>query len=107
MKYKVLGWIGILWGGFIIVTGVIRVIGAGVGEGAYAWGQTLAFAFGGLMLFAGLRALFRQRPVSPGASLHDFATRYTAAWCSQNASSVAACFAKHGSLTINGGTPSV
>ena len=39
--------------------------------------------------------------------LHDFATRYTAAWCSQNAASVAEFFAPNGSLTINNGTPSI
>lgn len=39
--------------------------------------------------------------------LTDFATRYTAAWCSQNAASVAAFFAENGSLTINNGRPSV
>jgi len=39
--------------------------------------------------------------------LRDFATRYTAAWCSQDAASVAAFFSPSGSLTINGGTPSV
>ena len=39
--------------------------------------------------------------------LKDFATKYTAAWCSQNAASVAAFFEENGSLTINGGTPSV
>ncbi len=39
--------------------------------------------------------------------LQAFATRYTAAWCSQNASSVAAFFSTNGSLTINNGTPSV
>lgn len=37
----------------------------------------------------------------------DFATRYTAAWCSQDAANVAKFFATNGSLTINGGTPSV
>lgn len=37
----------------------------------------------------------------------DFATRYTAAWCSQDAANVAQFFATNGSLTINGGTPSV
>lgn len=41
------------------------------------------------------------------ATLQDLGTRYTAAWCSQNAASVAAFFAAGGSLTINGGTPSV
>jgi len=32
--------------------------------------------------------------------LRDFATRYTAAWCSQDAASVAAFFSPSGSLTI-------
>jgi steroid delta-isomerase-like uncharacterized protein len=41
------------------------------------------------------------------AQLNDFATRYTAAWCSQNAASVASFFAEDGSLTINQGSPSV
>jgi predicted ester cyclase len=39
--------------------------------------------------------------------LNDFATRYTAAWCSQNAASVASFFAKNGSLKINNGDPSI
>ena len=39
--------------------------------------------------------------------LRDFASRYTAAWCSGNAASVAAFYSPRGSLTINGGTPSV
>ena len=40
-------------------------------------------------------------------SLKDFATQYTAAWCSQNAASVASFFADNGSLKINSGEPSV
>jgi predicted ester cyclase len=39
--------------------------------------------------------------------LRTFAARYTAAWCSQNAASVAAFLSPNGSLTINNGTPSV
>jgi uncharacterized protein (TIGR02246 family) len=39
--------------------------------------------------------------------LHDFARHYTAAWCSQDPASVAEHYAPGGSLTINGGTPSV
>ena len=39
--------------------------------------------------------------------LRDFAERYTQAWCSKNPASVAAHYAPEGSLTINGGTPSV
>ncbi len=37
----------------------------------------------------------------------DFARRYTEAWCSQDPARVAEHYAPHGSLTINGGTPSV
>ena len=41
------------------------------------------------------------------AGLNDFAARYTAAWCSQDAASVAACFAETGVLQINDGAPAV
>ena len=37
--------------------------------------------------------------------LRAFATRYTAAWCSRNAASVAAFFSPGGSLAINVSTP--
>jgi predicted ester cyclase len=40
-------------------------------------------------------------------TLNDFATRYTAAWCSQHAASVASFFEEEGSLKINDGTPAV
>lgn len=39
--------------------------------------------------------------------LLDFARRYTAAWCSQHASSVAAFFATDGSLSVNDNPPAV
>lgn len=39
--------------------------------------------------------------------LHELARQYTAAWCSQNAASVAAFFSPEGSLAINDGLPSV
>jgi predicted ester cyclase len=39
--------------------------------------------------------------------LLEFARRYTAAWCSQDAASVAAFHARNGSLRINGGVPAV
>ena len=37
--------------------------------------------------------------------LRNFAERYTEAWCSQNAASVAEFFVPNGSLTINDGAP--
>jgi len=39
--------------------------------------------------------------------LHDFATRYTAAWCSHDADDVASFFAENGSIAVNGGEPAV
>jgi len=41
------------------------------------------------------------------ATLGDFAIRYTDAWCSKSAASVAAHFAERGSLAINGGEPAI
>jgi uncharacterized protein (TIGR02246 family) len=41
------------------------------------------------------------------AQLRRFATRYTAAWCSQDAASVAAFYSPHGSLTVNRGDPAI
>ncbi len=39
--------------------------------------------------------------------LQDFATRYTAAWCSQDASRVASFFSPNGSLSVNNAAPAV
>ncbi len=38
-------------------------------------------------------------------NLREFATRYTAAWCSQDAASVSAFFAEDGSLAVNDDSP--
>ena len=40
-------------------------------------------------------------------SLLEFAQRYTTAWCSQNADSVAAFFGVNGSLSVNDNAPAV
>jgi uncharacterized protein (TIGR02246 family) len=40
-------------------------------------------------------------------NVNDFATRYTAAWCSRNAARVASFFAAEGSLQVNDGHPAV
>ena len=46
--------------------------------------------------------------VSPASQqLREFATRYTAAWCSQDPSRVATFFASTGSLQVNDNSPAV
>jgi hypothetical protein len=40
-------------------------------------------------------------------TLTEFAARYAAAWSSQNPASLASFYSENGSLTVNGGAPSV
>jgi ketosteroid isomerase-like protein len=52
--------------------------------------------------------VLRSSAMSPGLiELRDFATRYTAAWCSRNPATVAAFFSEDGSLTVNDDPPAV
>ncbi len=48
------------------------------------------------------------RDAAPAAAgLQELAERYTAAWCSQDAASVASFYSEDGSLSVNGGAPAV
>jgi hypothetical protein len=51
--------------------------------------------------------LLREHYYMDALHMRDFAARYTAAWCSQDATRVASFFAVNGSLKINDGAPSV
>ena len=106
MRLRVLSWIGILWGSFILISGIVRVIGGQQLEGAYAIGTAVAWVMGGLMLFAGIRTL-RGSAGRAKSPLEEFAREYTASWCSLNPNRVAAHYAERGALTINGGPPAV
>jgi hypothetical protein len=54
-----------------------------------------------------LAACASERSYMDSTRLKEFGTRYTAAWCSQDAARVAGFFAEQGSLTINEGTPAI
>ena len=54
-----------------------------------------------------MSACASEKPETEAQRLNDFATQYTAAWCSHNAPSVAAYFAEYGSFQINQGTPAI
>jgi uncharacterized protein (TIGR02246 family) len=47
------------------------------------------------------------RPKPEPAAIRELAKRYTKAWCSQDAASVAAFYSPRGSLTVNAGAPAV
>ena len=59
------------------------------------------------VLLAGCGSSHSPPDADVNPDLHDFATRYTAAWSSQDPARVASFFAPRGSLTINDGAPSV
>ena len=73
--------------------------------------QKLSPLLGALLLMAGMvLALTSCTPRTTSmnqSELTDFATRYAAAWSSQNPASLAAFYAEDGSLTVNAGAPSV
>ena len=52
-------------------------------------------------------ACYQETAQMAPANLEEFATMYTAAWCSQDPASVAAFFSETGALKINEGEPSV
>ncbi len=54
MRNKILGTIGILWGGAILVSAFIRTAPLGNGGGAYAVGSVIGFLLGAAMLAAGI-----------------------------------------------------
>jgi uncharacterized protein (TIGR02246 family) len=63
-----------------------------------------------VLLLAGLLqfgACNRESPVMDAYQLTEFATRYAAAWSSQDPARLASFYAESGSLTVNDGRPSV
>lgn len=68
---------------------------------------SLAFTFACALTVVVSACAPKEKSALNDSALHEFAVRYTAAWCSQQAASVAAHFAEGGSLTINAGAPSV
>jgi len=61
--------------------------------------RTLFLVYSGVSL-AGCTS---EKPVMDSSTLNQFATHYTAAWCSQHAANVASFFGEQGSLKINDG----
>ena len=102
---------GIVWGGFVLLNGTFRAMPAAP--------ALVHSAPDSRRYRASAHSCSRRHPYPsvqddrsalrrPASRL--LATRHTRprnAWCSQNAASVAAMFARHGSLTINSGKPAV
>jgi hypothetical protein len=65
--------------------------------------RTLFLVYSGVFLVG----CASEKPVMDSNTLNQFATRYTAAWCSQHAASVASFFGEQGSLKINDGAPAI
>ena len=54
MKNKMLGWIAIVWGGLVLLSGLTKLFSGGMGAGAYGAGQVAGFLFGGVLCSVGL-----------------------------------------------------
>jgi hypothetical protein len=67
---------------------------------------TLRFGLLAVFLVA-IASCTSERDLMDSSRLNQFATRYTAAWCSQHAACVASFFAEQGSLNINDGAPAI
>jgi len=52
MRNRIMGGIGVLWGGAVVVFSLLK--GGAQGEGAYAAGQTGGIFLGGLLFVVGL-----------------------------------------------------
>ena len=59
-----------------------------------------------LVLLSSTACTTRKEPMTQ-PELTDFATRYAAAWSGQNPEDLASFYIENGSLTVNGGDPSV
>lgn len=66
IKNRVLGAVGAIWGGAILIYGLMK--GGPEGEGAYAQGQGASFVFGALMFAVGLYYLFKRNKQSDAQS---------------------------------------
>ena len=64
MKHKILGWVGIIWGGLIVVSGVLRLVSGERSAGAYGAGQMAGLAVGALLFVGGFLSLRKTPPPS-------------------------------------------
>jgi steroid delta-isomerase-like uncharacterized protein len=98
---------------FLFATGIITLVffrpppGFAIPIGRYLLTLLAVFSIYCYMLALDRLGKELQRSDRRTLPVRELATRYTAAWCSQDAASVAAFFAEDGSLTINGGAPHV
>ena len=63
MKSKILGWIAIVWGGLVLLSGLTKLLSGGVGRGAYGAGQLTGFLFGGILCSVGIYTLCKKPKV--------------------------------------------
>ncbi len=61
MKNKILGWIGVVWGGLLLISGIVRVLSGEMSQGAYGAGQLVGFLLAGGLLLGGVFALRKKQ----------------------------------------------
>jgi hypothetical protein len=61
MRDRIFGGIGIVWGGLVLINGLVA---GAQGSGAYATGRSGGMVFGGLLLCTGLYYVLRKPPAA-------------------------------------------
>ena len=59
MRNKIVGGIGVVWGGAVVVSGLLRGQAESTGSSAYQTGQMTGLIFGGLLFVMGLYYLLK------------------------------------------------
>jgi hypothetical protein len=60
MKNKIIGWIAAIWGGLILLSGLIKLFSGQIPAGAYGMGQLAGYLFGCLLLFFGIKQIRKE-----------------------------------------------
>ena len=60
MKNKILGWITVVWGGLILLSGLAKLLSGRTSGGAYGAGQLTGFLFGGILCAIGSYSLCKK-----------------------------------------------
>ena len=60
MKNKILGWVAVVWGGLVLLSGLAKLSLGRTGGGAYGAGQLTGFLFGGVLCAVGIYTLCKK-----------------------------------------------
>jgi hypothetical protein len=61
MRNRIFGWIGVIWGGAVIVSAGVRLLSGDGFRGTFGFGEFCGYVGGGALFFAGVLALLPKK----------------------------------------------